>query len=382
LPPAERKSEGAANPKVSLSNLPSEANVSTPLAPEKALEVIEQATKEQPWQNTLGMKFVPLAGTQILFSVWNTRVQDFRAFIDDNPSYDPPGEMWSLSKDGWKQRGATWKEPGFQQGSTHPVVGVSWNDAKAFCEWLTIRERASGALSAGMKYRLPTDEEWSVAVGLDSEPGNTPEEKDSKKNLYPWGKRWPPPAKSGNYRGVESKDKNEPRDWDVIESYNDGYARTSPVGSFEPNEMGLYDMGGNVWQWCEDWYNSEGKSRVLRGASWNDSNPANLLTSRRFNYMPFERGASIGFRCVLLRPNQPIIEGSNLEPSTSRTIEESNSMPPSRDQIFISYSHKDRMWLHMLQTMLKPWCARRPSQCGKTPKSALATNGGAKSKAP
>jgi hypothetical protein len=146
LPPAERKSEGAANPKVSLSNLPSEANVSTPLAPEKALEVIEQATKEQPWQNTLGMKFVPLAGTQILFSVWNTRVQDFRAFIDDNPSYDPPGEMWSLSKDGWKQRGATWKEPGFQQGSTHPVVGVSWNDAKAFCEWLTIRERASGAV--------------------------------------------------------------------------------------------------------------------------------------------------------------------------------------------------------------------------------------------
>ncbi|HKB89622.1 MAG TPA: SUMF1/EgtB/PvdO family nonheme iron enzyme [Opitutaceae bacterium] len=54
-------------------------------------------------------------------------------------------------------------------------MGVSWDDAKAFCEWLTKQERGSGALPEGMHYRLPTDEEWSVAVGLDSEPGNTPE---------------------------------------------------------------------------------------------------------------------------------------------------------------------------------------------------------------
>ena len=90
-------------------------------------------------------------------------------------------------KDGWKRRGATWKEPGFKQGPTNPVVGVSWDDVKAFCEWLTKRERGSGALPKSMNYRLPTDIEWSVAVGLDSEPGNTPEEKSSKINLYPWG---------------------------------------------------------------------------------------------------------------------------------------------------------------------------------------------------
>jgi formylglycine-generating enzyme required for sulfatase activity len=89
----------------------------------------------------------------------------------------------SFGKDGWKQRGATWKEPGFEQGPTHPVVGVSWEDASEFCEWLTKLERGSGTLPEGVYYRLPTDGEWSVAAGLDSEPGKTPEEKNSKIQL-------------------------------------------------------------------------------------------------------------------------------------------------------------------------------------------------------
>jgi formylglycine-generating enzyme required for sulfatase activity len=89
------------------------------------------------------MKFVPVAGTQVLFSVWDTRVQDFEALVADT-NYDATGGMWSLGKDGWEQRGGTWREPGFSQGPTHPVVGVNWNDANAFCEWLTKKEHASG----------------------------------------------------------------------------------------------------------------------------------------------------------------------------------------------------------------------------------------------
>jgi formylglycine-generating enzyme required for sulfatase activity len=192
-------------------------------------------------------------------------------------------------------------------------VGVSWNDAKAFCAWLTEREHRSGALPEGMQNRLPTDEEWSVAVGLPLEPEKMPEDKDSKINLYPWGKKWPPPARVGNYRGEESKIGNEPVSWRMIKDYNDGYSRTSPVGSFAANESGLYDMGGNVWQWCEDWYNSEKRERVLRGASWYEYDPRYLLASRRYRYMPDERGVNIGFRCVLLRPEQPITEAPNLQ---------------------------------------------------------------------
>jgi formylglycine-generating enzyme required for sulfatase activity len=277
---------------------------------EQARRAIDKATKEQPWQNSLGMKFVPVASTRVLFGIWDTRVEDFRAFID-SCGYDATGEMWSLGKDGWKTRSKTWEEPGFKQGSADPVVGVSWEDAKAFCEWLTRSERGSGALPENMHYRLPTDEEWSIAVGLDSEPGNSPEEKwnvilrsdswwkDSKIILYPWGTKWPPPSGVGNYRGKESRIGDEPKDWPVIKSYDDGYPRTSPAGSFAANKHGLYDMGGNVWQWCEDWYNFQNRHRVLRGASWFDGGSDNLLSSFRFYDTPGTRSARVGFRCVV-----------------------------------------------------------------------------------
>ena len=147
---------------------------------------LDRAAKEHPWVNSLGMKFVPVAGTGVLFSVWDTRVQDFEAFVADT-NYDATGGMTSLGKDGWEERGATWRKPGFSQGPTHPVVGVSWNDAKKFCEWLTGREQGSGMLPRGRVYRLPTDAEWSAGVWLQDEEGTNPEEKSCKIELYPVG---------------------------------------------------------------------------------------------------------------------------------------------------------------------------------------------------
>jgi formylglycine-generating enzyme required for sulfatase activity len=247
---------------------------------------LQAATKDHPWVNSLGMKFVPVAGTKVLFSVWDTRVRDFEMFVKST-GYDANGGMWSIGKDGDKQRGATWKEPGFSQGANHPVVGVSWNDAEEFCKWLTKRERSGGDLPENREYRLSTDEEWSAAVGLKNEVGNTPEGKNRKIKLYPWDisqkrdKSWPPPVGAGNYAGEDAKIGDWPTDSLVIEGYNDGFPRTSPVGSFEANFSGLHDMGGNVWQWCEDWYNAEMKRRVLRGASWLNSGPVDLLASSR-----------------------------------------------------------------------------------------------------
>jgi formylglycine-generating enzyme required for sulfatase activity len=247
---------------------------------------LERATKEHPWVNSLGMKFVPLVGTEVLFSVWDTRVQDFEAFVAGT-DYDAT------------ERGASWREPGFSQGPTHPVVCVSWDDAKKFCEWLTGRERGSGMLPRGRLYRLPTDAEWSVGVGLQGEKGTNPKEKNGKIKLYPWGKEWPPPARVGNYAGEEAKTGDWPSDWPIIKGYNDGYARTSPVGSFAANASGLYDMGGNVSQWCEDWYDATEQFRVLRGASWINDYPDTLLASYRGNSIPDSRLDFYGFRCVV-----------------------------------------------------------------------------------
>ena len=157
-------------------------------------------------------------------------------------------------------------------------------DANAFCKWLTKKELAEGKIKAGQKYRLPTDAEWSVAVGLGKEKGNTPEEKSRGiKDVYPWGK-WPPPVGAGNYAVLKV----------------DKFDYTSPVGSFAANKLGLHDMGGNVWEWCEDKYYPTSSDRVVRGASCKFGNDALLLSSHRFGWAPGHRLNDFGFRCVLV----------------------------------------------------------------------------------
>ncbi len=220
--------------------------------------------------NSLGMVFKPVLGTEVQFCIWETRVNDYAVYAVANAGVD-----------------GGWKKSGFKQTDTHPVVEVSWEDAGAFCEWLTKKEMAAGKIKAGQKYRLPTDAEWSVAVGLGQEKGDTPMEKSKGiEGVYPWGKEWPPPKGAGNYsKGLKV----------------DNFEYTAPVGSFAANKFGLHDMGGNVWEWCEDRYDpTEKVYRVLRGASWLiDVLPASLLSSRRFNSSDDRRGDGIGFRCVL-----------------------------------------------------------------------------------
>ncbi|MCX6922620.1 MAG: SUMF1/EgtB/PvdO family nonheme iron enzyme [Verrucomicrobia bacterium] len=263
-------------------------------------------SKAKPFVNSLGMRFVPMPNTKVLFCVWETRVKDFEAFVNDTHR-DMGNSMRVVGSDGYKERaGYNWQKPGFRQTPDHPVVGVNWNDAVAFCEWLTKKERNEGKINRNQSYRLPIDEEWSEAVGLHERPGGLPRDKSGKVgDQYPWGRSWPPPRGAGNYAGSEARTDTWPSDWKTIESYSDEYSRTAPVGSFEANEFGLFDLGGNAWEWCEDRYDNEHDWRVLRGASWQNIVTERVLSSFRGFYTPGYRDACIGFRCVLVVGGAP-----------------------------------------------------------------------------
>lgn len=230
---------------------------------------LANAATAKPWTNSLGMRFVPVPGTKLLFSIWETRVKDYAVYAAARSSVDE-----------------SWRHPGFTQQETHPVVSVTWDEAREFCRWLTQKERAAGWLATNQTYRLPTDAEWSWAVGIGGqEPDGSSKDKDERvQAVYPWGTQAQPPKGAGNY---------DPS-LDV-----DSYDYTAPVGSFAANLCGLYDLGGNVWEWCEDTYSSKNPSRVLRGASWKIEVYGALKSSRRGIAVPSYRFYTIGFRVVL-----------------------------------------------------------------------------------
>jgi hypothetical protein len=231
------------------------------------------ATKEHPFVNSLGMRFAPVSitggptqGQRVLFSVWETRVQDYARFATETAR--------------------EWQRSSLVEDGTHPAVNVSWEDANAFCSWLTARDRASGKIGAREEYRLPSDHEWSCAVGIGSseDADAEPRSKSANIELYPWGAQWPPPKGVGNYGSSLQVD---------------DFESTSPMESFGANENGLYDMGGNVWQWCDDWYDAKQGGRVARGGSWNDADPIVLRSAFREANDPTAGRNDLGFRCVL-----------------------------------------------------------------------------------
>ena len=119
------------------------------------------------------------------------------------------------------------------------------------------------------------------------------------KNEWPWGDKWPPPKGAGNYRDESWLAKMQSADTRHVKDYNDGHPTTAPVMSFKPNKLGLYDMGGNVAEWSEDWFNEAKQKRLLRGASWDSQYDYDLFSSGRTLEDPSARQKSYGFRIVL-----------------------------------------------------------------------------------
>ncbi len=229
------------------------------------------------------MKFVPVPGTDVLFCIHETRYKDYAAYAAEAQGVD----------DAWKDQSAGAFTP--TDSENLPVVRVSWEDVQKFCAWLSKKE--------GKLYRLPTDREWSFAVGIGPEENwqanTTPATVIKDQNRFPWGTEWPPPSGSGNYSDASLSDKAPSTAAEYLQDYNDGFPAMAPVMSFKPNILGLYDLGGNVWEWVDDWHDNSRQNHVLRGGSWRASNRDHLLSSYRARGSPGVHDFNFGFRLVL-----------------------------------------------------------------------------------
>ena len=201
---------------------------------------------------------LPVPGTRVLLSKTEFTVGEWKLYLRAEGYLNAEGQPdWSQPANDW------------QQTDEHPLVRVSWNRAKEFCDWLSAK--------TGKRWPLPTKAEWEAAVGA---------------TKYPWGDHYPPHWDDGNY-AVTSDGLGDPLRVGV-----DGILGTAPVGSFKPNGLGFYDLGGNVLEWMWDGQDEKSENRVMRGGAWYYI-AGDCAVGHRDYKSPTYGNDAIGFRLAL-----------------------------------------------------------------------------------
>ncbi|MBN1211000.1 MAG: formylglycine-generating enzyme family protein [candidate division Zixibacteria bacterium] len=209
---------------------------------------------------------------------------------------------------------ACWRNVNFKQSDNHPVIFVSWYDAVAYCNWLSTKEGLIPCYSGvgdrvtcnfeAKGYRLPTEAEYEFAARC-----------RGKEYKYAWGNGEP---YINDIKAANIRDEAALREWgpEVVKTYwydyDDEYVFTSPVGMYAPNEQGVFDMSGNVYEWCWDWYNENyyrdspsknprgpesGELRCCRDVGYGCL-PEKDRSANRGKGKPGDRFDNVGFRLV------------------------------------------------------------------------------------
>ena len=217
--------------------------------------------------------------------VYEVTVGQFRHFVQAT-GHSTGDSCWVHEEGEWRKRsGLGWRDPGFRQDDSHPVLCVNWEDAQAYVRWLSAK--------TGKRYRLPSEAEWEYAA------------RAGTRTSRPWGSE-----ESGQCRHANGADAGT--DLPMKAGCDDGHARTAPVGSYAANGWGLHDMLGNAWEWTEDcWHGSYAEEpadggaresgicsyRVVRGGSWY-TEPGDLRSANRYGGTLVRRNNDSGFRVV------------------------------------------------------------------------------------
>jgi formylglycine-generating enzyme required for sulfatase activity len=188
-----------------------------------------------------------------------------------------------------------------------PITHVTRDEAKGFCDWLTEKEQATEIIDGEQRYRLPSDDEWSMAGNAPREIGTTPAERHLHVDgIYPWGFTMLPPASVANlFDKTAAAAENGTQG---IANYDDHQATVAPVGTMKPDRQGRYDLSGNVWEWVADDYGGTDPTiathGTARGGSWLTKERQETLTSFRRPVPANSRQRDVGFR-ILLSDGRP-----------------------------------------------------------------------------